>query len=105
MRDLTPSATRRLTGPEQVRVLRNQIAFLDDEIAEKEKRLELLVEDNAEMEFLSGVNERVRTAAYVDLYLENLQEIERLRGEIDVARRDLLTYRRVLSERFGVTVP
>src|SRR5438046_9548452 len=105
MQDLTPSATRRLSTNEQVRVLRNHIAFLEEDIADMERQVDLLVQDNAEIDFLAGVNERMRSAAVTDLYASNVRRIEKLRREIEGARNDIRTYRRVLEERFGVVAP
>lgn len=101
MQDLTPSATRRLSMLEQVRVLRNHIAFLEEDIIDMERQVDLLVEDNAEIDFLAGVNERMRTLPVTELYSVNVRRIEKLRQEIEGARNDIRTYRRVLSERFG----
>jgi hypothetical protein len=105
MRDLAPSATRRLSTAEQVRILRNQIAFLEEEIAEMERQIEALVEDNAETDFLAGVNERMRSAAVVDLYRTNVRRIESLRLAIEGAWSDIRAYRRALEERAGVAAP
>ncbi len=105
MRNPMPSATRRLSTPEQVRVLRNQIAFLESDIADKERALDLLVDDNAEMDFLVTVNENARTGELVALYEANVRRIEAIRSEIEAELADIRTYRRVLTERFGVTVP
>ena len=105
MRNAIPVATRRLSEPEQLRELRNQIAFLELDVAEKERALELLVDDNAEMDFLITVNENARTGEMVALYDANVDRIESIRHDIRAALDDIETYRRVLAERFGVSAP
>ncbi len=105
MRDRAPHDTRQLSTTEQVRLLRNHVEFLAEEIAEKERRLGLLEEDIVEIRFLAEVNERVRGDPVMELCRANELRIEALRREIDVARTDLSTYRRVLTERYGVRPP
>ncbi len=105
MADPPLAATRLLSTSEQVRLLKNQIAFLEEDIAEKEWCVRLLIDDNAETDFLLGVNERARTGAAVEAYRSNVRRIERLRAEIETARADLQTYRRVLAERYGEAAP
>ncbi len=100
--ELVPGATRSLSQDEKVLVLRNQIAFLEEQIGEIERRIDLLVDDNAEMDFLAGLNERARTEELIDLYRANVARIDELRREIAAANEDLRLYRRVLAERFGV---
>ena|SRR5438552_3882670 len=99
---LTPGATRSLSRGEQVVVLRNQVAFLEETIAELERRIDLLVDDNAEMDFLADVNARARTEAVEGLYRANVAQIDELRREIAASSEDIRLYRRILAERFGV---
>ena len=99
---LVPSATRALSRGEQVIVLRNQVAFLEEQIAEMLRRIDLLVDDNAEMDYLAGLNERARGAEMVDLYSANVARIDGLRREIAASNEDIAIYRRALAERFGI---
>jgi uncharacterized small protein (DUF1192 family) len=99
--DPAPAATRALSAAEQMRLLRNEIEFLEADIAEKEWRVRLLIEDNAEIDFLVAVNERVIADGVLEDYRRNVGRIALLRGEIESARQDIRTYRRVLAERFG----
>jgi hypothetical protein len=99
---LEPGATRSLSQGEQVLVLRNQVAFLEEQIAEMLRRIELLVDDNAEMDYLAGLNKRARSPEVVDLYKANVARIEELRQEIAASNDDIAIYRRVLAERFGI---
>ena len=98
---LVPGATRALSQGEQELVLKNQVLFLEEQIAELEARIDALVDDNAEMDFLAGVNQRARTEAHEELYRANVSRIEQLRLEVAASAQDIDTYRRVLVERFG----
>ncbi|HVY60113.1 MAG TPA: hypothetical protein VHF22_00610 [Planctomycetota bacterium] len=99
---LETGATRALSRGEQVLVLRNQVAFLEEQIVEMLRRIDLLVDDNAEMDYLAGLNERARSPEMVDLYGANVARIEDLRGQVAAANDDIAIYRRVLAERFGI---
>ena len=83
--------------------MKNQIEFCQERIADLERRIELLIDDNAEMDFLAGVNERARTAEIAALYDANVARIEAMRGEIAATAEDIRIYRRVLADRFEVT--
>ena len=99
---LVPSATRALSKGEQVLLLRNQVDFLEEQIAEMLGRIDLLVDDNAEMDYLAGLNERARSAEMVDLYSANVARIDALRREIAASNEDIAIYRRELADRFDI---
>src|SRR5688572_5317559 len=94
---LIPGATRALSRSEKVQVLKNQVVFLQERIADLEGQIELLIDDNAEMDFLAGVNERARTAEIAALYDANVARIEAMRREIAATHEDIRIYRRVLA--------
>ncbi len=82
-------------------MLKNHVSFLEEQIGEMERRIATLVDDNAEMDFLAGVNERARTSEAIDMYRANVEKIEELRGRIGSANEDIRVYRRALAESYG----
>lgn len=102
MGGLVPSATRALSRTEKVLVLRNQVEFLEEQVADMFRRIDLLVDDNAEIDYLAGLNARVRNGAMEDLYRANVSRIDDLRREIATANLDIALYKRTLVDEFGI---
>lgn len=99
---LVPGATRSLLDEEKILVLKNQILLLEDEIADLHARIQALVDDNAEVDFLADVNARARTEEIDELYRENAERIDELRREVGGKAADVRIYKDVLADRFGV---
>lgn len=92
-----------LSPSEQAQVLRNHIAFLEEELADKAWSIDLLERDNAEMDFLGSISpwEKARSAP---IWEQNRDRIAALRLEARRVEGQVRLFREVLWERFGEQV-
>lgn len=93
--------TRSLSRDEKISLLRRNVEFLFESIVEMRQRIAILIDDNAEMDFLAAIDDRASDAREQS-YLDNTRVIRQLEDEITKSRRSLLLYKEVLREQFGV---
>lgn len=98
MGETTLEITRELTACEKVTVLKNNIEHLLDEIEGLTAQIRILVDDNAEIDFLTAVNRDFGTPEIRRHYSENVAQIRRLHEQIAQARWEIGLYRDALDQ-------